>query len=146
MAEGELFNSGIDKRYASRANMIISILFVIGAVAFVGCASNSAAKKVDAKTIDWKQKIGTYSYDQALADLGKPAVVTESADGKTAEWVLKKSPRMSLGFGVGGGSYGSGSGVGVGVGTETPLPAHGENLRLTFNAFGKLKEWTKLKY
>ena len=146
MAKRELINSGTDKRYVRRANMILGILFVIGTVSFAGCASNSATKKVDPKTIDWKQKVGTYSYDQALADLGKPAVVTESADGKTAEWVLKKSPRMSLGFGVGGGSFGSGSGVGVGVGAETPLPAHGENLRLTFDASGKLKEWTKFKY
>lgn len=86
--------------------------------------------------------MGTYTYAQALSELGKPAVVTESEAGTTAEWVLRQNPRMSFGFGVG--SFGPHTGVGVG--TEVPVPNHGENLRLKFGKDGKLIEWIKVKY
>jgi hypothetical protein len=132
--------------------------FVLLGVALAsGCASSSssttpkpakAAKpvKVDPKKVNWSERIGTYTLDQALVELGKPAMMGESSAGKTAEWVLRRSPQMSFGFGVGGGSYGSGGGVGVGVGSGISPPPHGENLRLIFDAEGKLKEWTKVKY
>ena len=109
-----------------------------------GCASSP--KKPDPKTVNWAERVGTYTYDQAIADLGKPAVIGVSSNGRTAEWIVKRSPRMSFGFGVGGGSFGGGSGVGVGVGSNVSPPAHGENLRLTFDKDGKLKEWAKVQY
>lgn len=126
------------------------LLLLVAALVLAGCASSSSGStrpaKVDPRTINWSERIGAYTYDQALTELGKPAVVGESSGGKTAEWVLRRTPRMSFGFGVGGGSYGSGGGVGVGVGSGVSPPPHGENLRLTFDTDGKLKEWTKVKY
>jgi hypothetical protein len=128
-----------------------SLLLLAASLALAGCASSSSSgttkpAKVDPKTVNWSERIGAYTYDQAVGELGKPAIVGESSAGKTAEWVLSRSPRMSFGFGVGGGSYGSGGGVGVGVGSGVSPPPHGENLRLTFDPDGKLKEWTKVKY
>ena len=122
-----------------------ALVFLIAAVGFAGCASQKT-RKVDAKSINWSQQIGTYTYEQARAELGKPVLLTESDSGKTAEWVLQRSPRMSLGLGVGGGSIGSRSGVGVGVGTDVTPPPHGENLRLKFNETGTLTEWSKVSY
>jgi hypothetical protein len=134
---------------------LTSLLLVTPALILGGCASSSsstsAAKpakqvKIDPRTVNWSERVGTYTFDEAMVELGRPALVGESSAGKTAEWVLSRSPRMSFGFGIGGGSYGSGGGVGVGVGTGISPPPHGENLRLIFGQDGKLKEWTKAKY
>jgi hypothetical protein len=73
-------------------------------------------------------------------------MVEEGPDGRIAEWVLRRSPRVSFGFGVGGGSVGSHSAAGVGVGSTVSPPPHGENLRLKFGVDGKLMEWTKVTY
>ena len=122
------------------------------ALAWTGCASStpsaagSKPAKLDPRTAPWNDYVGSYTYEQAVRDLGKPAIVGESADGQTAEWVLRRGPRMSFGFGVGGGSVGPHSGVGVGVGSSVSPPPHGENLRLKFGPDGKLKEWTKVTY
>ena len=113
-----------------------------------GCASKPKPNisKAEAAKINWTERIGTYTYDQALADLGRPAVTGESNDGRIAEWILRRSPRLSFGFGVGGGSFGRHSGVGVGVGSSVSPPPSGEYLQLKFGADGKLKEWTKVRY
>lgn len=125
---------------------IIILLLLSATLSLCGCASSSKPAKVKAKDINWSERVGTYTYEQALVDLGKPAIVGESSEGITAEWVLRRSPQFSFGFGVGGGSYGSHSGAGVGVGSSVSPPAHGENLRLNFDKEGKLKEWTKVQY
>ena len=116
-------------------------LFLVCTMA--GCASKP---KANVKNIDWGTRIGSYTYEQALQELGKPDVISESSEGRTAEWVLRRSPNISFGFGVGTGSYGSHSGAGVGVGTAVSPPPSGEYLRLRFGKDGKLAEWTKVKY
>lgn len=122
-------------------------LLMLGLVLFLGgCASEPKSAKPNPKTVNWSERVGTYTYDQALADLGKPAVIGESADGKTAEWSLRRSPRVSFGLGVGSGSFGHHGGVGVGVGSTVSPPPSGENLRLKFDKDGKLKEWSKVTY
>lgn len=127
--------------------MKIYYAILLGAVLFLsGCASSSKPKKIDPRTVNWTERVGNYSYEQAIADLGKPSVVGESSDGHLAEWVLRRSPGMSFGFGVGSSSYGSHSGVGVGVGSSVSPPPHGETLRLKFGPDGLLKEWTKVNY
>lgn len=118
-----------------------TIVALVTAFILAGCASNKPAKQNPSKA-NWSDRVGTYTYAEALSDLGKPAVVTESENGTTAEWVLKRSPRMSFGLGVG--SFGRNTGVGVG--TDMPLPRHGENLRLEFQKDGKLAAWSKVKY
>jgi len=107
------------------------------------CASGP---KIDVSEAEWRGRIGTYTYEQALAELGPPNVVGESNEGKTAEWVIRQSPATSFSFGVGGGSYGGGAARGGGVGTTVSPPPGGEYLRLRFDKDGKLAEWTKGKY
>ncbi|MBL9169499.1 MAG: hypothetical protein JNN07_17290 [Verrucomicrobiales bacterium] len=120
--------------------MKIIIWFCLVAM-MAGCTSNRSPK-INASTIPWNDRIGTYTFEESLNDLGKPALVSESDAGTSAEWILKRGARMSLGLGVG--SFGRHSGVGVGTGV--PLPAHGEYLRLRFGKDGKLMEWAKTKY
>jgi hypothetical protein len=120
------------------------LVAILGAlcVAGFGCASGP---KVD-PNINWSQRIGNYTYDQALAELGRPAVVAESSEGRSADWILKRSPNISFGFGVGGGTYGSHVGTGVGVGTSVSPPPRGEYLHLDFDREGKLRGWSKIKH
>jgi hypothetical protein len=118
--------------------LLIVTVFLAGS-----CASGTKGTVND---IDWGGRIGTYTYEEALAELGEPSMIGESNEGKIAEWVLRQSPAFSFGFGFGGGSYGHHSGTGGGVGATVSPPPSGEYLRLRFDQDGKLVEWTKTKY
>ena len=124
----------------------IFLLLLAATLALAGCASDPKSAKPNPKNINWSERVGAYTYGQALADLGKPSVIGESAEGKTAEWSLRRSPRVSFGLGVGSGSFGHHGGVGVGAGSTVSPPPSGENLRLKFDQDGKLKEWSKITY
>ncbi len=95
-----------------------------------GCATKSK--------VDWNSRVGSFTYDQAVIELGPPDRLTEISDGrKVADWVTGRtsSPRFGLGFG----SYGSSGGVGVGTGTGgNPIE---KILRLTFDKEGQLIQW-----
>jgi hypothetical protein len=117
--------------------------FIVLAVLAAACASGPRAN-ID--NIDWGSRIGTYTYDQALAELGEPNVMGESSDGKTAEWVLGQSPATAFSFGFGTGSVSRSTATGVGVGGTVSPPPSGEYLRLRFDKAGKLVEWSKTKY
>ena len=98
-----------------------------------GCASTPKP--------DWDQRIGTFTYDDAVHELGPPVASTQLQDGTTvAEWFLGAGPQMSFGMGVG--SYGSSGGVGVGH--SVTAPPKGKFLRLTFGPDQKLQRWEKL--
>ena len=126
----------------------LAAFFLFVAIALAGCSSSPKPhlSKSEARAVNWSERVGSYTYDQAIADLGHPVVTGETAAGRTAEWILRSSPRISFGLGVGGGTYGPHTGIGAGVGSTVSPPPHGENLRLTFDQDGKLKEWEKVKY
>ena len=123
-------------------------LLLTGAVmALAGCSSTpKTPPKPNPSKVNWSERIGSYTYDEALSDLGKPAVAGESNEGRFAEWILHRSPQVSFGFGVGSGSFGSHGGVGVGAGTTVSPPPSGEYLRLEFGPDGKLRSWSKVRY
>lgn len=99
-----------------------------------GCASKPRP--------DWNQRIGHYTFDQAVQELGPPFASTRLQDGTTVtEWFLKAGPQFS--FGVGTGFSSGHSGVGVGQGVTTPPKGH--YLRLTFGPGGQLQRWEKVK-
>ena len=121
---------------SSRVRSLV-VFFVVGFLA--GCAS----RKID-PNIHWTDRIGTYTYQQAVADLGRPDVVGGNADGgQNAEWIAERGPRLSFGFGVGGGSFSRHSGVGVGAGTSISPPRQVDFLRLNFGPDGRLVSWTR---
>lgn len=120
-----------------------SLLALLTALFISGCATQP---KIDPKR-DWSKLVGSYSYDQAVAELGKPTVIGEESSGdKVAEWITRRGSRMSFGFGVGGGSYGSRSGVGVGVGSSFSPAPHGDYLRLIFGKDGLLRSWSRTSH
>jgi hypothetical protein len=122
---------------------LLWLSFMVLALLTGGCASGP---KADIKNIDWGSRIGTYTYEEALAELGEPNVVGETGEGMYAEWVLRQSPMVSFGFGFGGVGYGHHSSSGVGVGTSVSPPPSGEYLHLKFDRDGYLTEWTRVRY
>ena len=99
-----------------------------------GCASTPKP--------DWDQRVGHYTYDDAVRELGPPVGSTPLDDGTTvAEWLLKHAAQMSFGFGVS--SYGGGGGVGAGQ--SVTMPPKGHYLRLAFDSAGRLQRWEKFR-
>lgn len=93
-----------------------------------GCASNN---------IDWDNRVGSYTYDQAIVDMGPPDKMAMLSDSsKVAEWFSGRKTGMSLGVGTGVGPIGAGVGVPVGGGKLRVL-------RLTFGPDGVLKNWSR---
>jgi hypothetical protein len=116
-------------RSISRFSLVAALSFFV--VWFgAGCASKPK--------VDWNARVGTFTYDQAVIELGPPDRITEISDGrKLADWVTDRtsSPRFGIGFG----SYGGSGGVGVGTGTGgNPIE---KILRLTFDKEGQLIQW-----
>lgn len=90
--------------------------------------------------VDWNTRIGTFTYDQAVAELGPPDKSAKLTDGRTvAEWVTgyKRGSSLSLGTGVFGGHGGVSVGQTVGGGSRAQV------LRLTFDQENRLLEWTR---
>jgi hypothetical protein len=57
------------------------LLGLVTALLVFGCATGPR--------IDWKTRIGAYSYDNALKELGPPDKVASTSDGsKVAEWLM----------------------------------------------------------
>lgn len=99
-----------------------------------GCASTPKP--------DWNQRVGNFTFDDAVHELGPPVNSIKLQDGSTvAEWFLKYASQVSFGFGAS--SYGGGGAVGVGH--TVTAPPKGHFLRLTFGPDGKLQTWEKFK-
>jgi len=96
------------------------------------------------KKTDWNNRVGSYTFDQALAEMGPPDKQASLADGKTVtEWITRRSGGSGLSIGVVGGSYGSSSGMGVGVSQSVGSGGGDRVLRLVFDPDGKLTSWSK---
>jgi len=100
---------------------------------WAGCASTPK--------VDWDTRVGNYTYDDAVKELGPPDRFAQTGDGTTvAEWFLKHSPSFSFGFGSG--SFGPHGGVGMSQGVTTGGAA--QYLRLRFDAESKLAGWERV--
>ena len=116
---------------AKFSSAIILLLAVVGLV-FSGCATKPK--------VDWDSRIGTFTYDQAVVELGPPDRESTLTDGrKVAEWVVgrKRSGGLSIGFGSYSGPVGVGVSKSVGPGPQDKV------LRLTFDEQGKLQSWAR---
>jgi hypothetical protein len=110
------------------------VVLVLGLVMMVaGCASGPK--------VDWDSRVGSYTFDQAVLEMGPPERSSDLSEGtKVAEWFIRAGSSMS--FGVGTGFYGSGGGVGVGQSVSSGRS--GQYLRLTFDSAGVLTHWEKV--
>jgi len=94
-----------------------------------------------APKIDWASRVGVFTSDDSVVELGPPDKMTQISTGRVAEWVTGGERGPVFSFGVG--SYGGRGGVGVGTGTGGKIT---ENLlRLTFDERDKLVTWESVK-
>jgi len=59
----------------------MALLFICLLVPLAGCASHA---KVD-PNVNWDSQIGSYTYSQAVKELGRPDAVAESSAGTSAD-------------------------------------------------------------
>ena len=121
---------------------VVSALLL--AAVLTGCATTPK--------IDWAGRVGSYTYDQAVTDLGPPDKSARLSDGTTvAEWLTQRG----YSGGYTGFDYGFGYGPYCGRWPyyysppifhhyyEPPSPDY--FLRLIFGPDGKLKDWKRVR-
>jgi hypothetical protein len=118
-------------RNACRALWLLALIWLLP-----GCSSPPK--------IDWDSRIGNYTYDQAVQEMGPAENESTLSDGsKVGDWFVRRGPTTSVGVGMGmGGGYSTG-GVGVGVG-RTSSTQFNHYLRLTFDPAAKLVRWENI--
>ena len=106
----------------------MAILFV---TLFTGCATTQT---------NWNSRIGTYTYDQAVIDLGPPDKQAKLDDGRTvAEWISRYNNGGNTA--IVSGLYGSPGGLGF---IQTTGPQYYESkLQLIFTPNNILTAWSK---
>jgi len=114
--------------------LALALLFMLGLV-MAGCSSSKPK-------VDWNSRVGNYTYDQAVQELGPPDKSAKLSDGKmVAQWVTGHHS-SGTGLSIGTGVFGGGGGVGVSQGISSGN-SYDSVLKLTFTAEGKLESWSK---
>ena len=107
---------------------VVQALSLVVALVLVGCATSK---------INWAERVGHYTYDQAVLEMGPPDRSAKISDGSTvAEWLTY--------HGSPGYSYYSYSPY-----YYSPLPLYeppvpNRFIRLTFNPQGTLQSWARV--
>jgi len=114
-----------------KINLAFSLLLCATALLLASCATNR---------VDWNSRIGNYTFDQAVTELGPPDKQARLSDGKTvAEWVTRHNSGSSVSFGTG--FYGYPGSVGY---MQSVGPNYYETkFRLTFTTNNILEKWSR---
>ena len=112
---------------------LVALIVALSALASAGCKSTPK--------VDWNARVGTFTYDQAVAELGPPDKTAKLSDGRTvADWVERRhGTGLSFGIGTGVSTGHTSVGVGQSVGTSYSDRV----LRLTFDRENKLVSWSR---
>ena len=120
-------NMNLAAKMSVLASLWLAVAFVVA-----GCKTTP--------TVDWNSRVGHYTYDQAVADMGPPDKQTKLSDGETAaQWITLHGNNGGVSFGTG--FYGGNYGVGVGQSVGQTYPDH--VLQLTFTTNNVLASWKK---
>ena len=115
----------------------VAFSFLLSALllAAVGCKT--------APKINWDARIGSYVFDQAVAEMGPPNEQTSLSDGsRVAQWVTGRVTSTT--------ALPMGGAWGPGYGYYAPAPVMVNSsitqycLRLTFGPDGQLRAWKKV--
>ena len=115
-------------------NLAVKILWFAAALFIIaGCATNR---------VDWDSRVGVFTYDQAVTELGPPDKQAKLTDNQTvAEWISRYNSGGGVGMGAGTGIYGGGVGGGYVI---QPTPIYRESrLCLTFSTNHVLTAWSR---
>jgi len=113
----------------------VSLLAILASatVLIAGCKTT--------RQIDWNTRVGTYTFDQAVTEMGPPDKQTTLSDGKlVAQWITHRYGGSSVSVGTGFYTGGAGMGVGHTVGSGFP----DRILTLTFGTNSTLAAWSKM--
>lgn len=125
---------GLMKKRPAGKLILLALLFLT-AVSLPGCKTTPS--------VDWDSRVGTYTYDQVVTDLGPPDKQAKLTDGQTvAEWITHRS-NGGLSIGTGFFSGGGGGGMGVGIGHSVGSNSYDKTLKLTFGTNNVLAAWSK---
>jgi hypothetical protein len=103
---------------------------VLLAVGITGCVTHR---------INWAGRIGNYSFDQAIVDMGPPDKQAKLSDGRVvAEWITRYHGGGTVM--LGGGFYSRPGGLGF---VETTPSDYESKLRLTFSTNNVLAGWSR---
>lgn len=112
--------------------MKIIMLALLAALVLAGCATGPK--------IDWASRVGNYTYDQAVLELGPPDKVARLNNGiVVANWLTRQGYAYTTSGAVAYGYY-PGTVIVPGY-TQGYVPSF--YLRLTFGTDGKLSDWKK---
>lgn len=106
---------------------------IAGVFFLSGCATSR---------IDWNSRIGNYTYDQAIVDMGPPERSATLSDGRTvSEWLTFRGRSGGHYYSPGFYSpyYGS---FGGWYRNEPSFPD--QFIRLTFSSEGRLEQWKRV--
>ena len=92
-----------------------------------------------AKPINWNSRVGSYTYDQSVIEMGPPDSQAKLSDGRlVAKWVTRYGGGGSVI--VSGGYYSNPYGMGI---VQTTPNYYERRLILTFNTNNVLAAWSK---
>jgi hypothetical protein len=104
-------------------------------VLLAGCATQ----------VDWAARVGHYSYDQAVTEMGPPSRFAKLTDGsEVADWLTQRGQTI---VSPAGGAYYPYRGGWVGAAGPSSVVYTTPNyyLRLSFDPAGKLKSWKTIQ-
>ncbi len=108
-------------------NILKSSWMILLALLFVGCATS--------KKIDWNSRVGVFSFDDAVYELGPPDKSVKLSDGVVvADWLTQRGFKR--------GTVHNLSGTWIQYYEEPPAP--NRYIRLIFDSKGKLQSWKRV--
>ena len=115
------------------AKFSLPVILVLAVAFLTGCKT---------PPVDWDSRVGHYTYDQAVNDLGPPDRQARLSDGKAVyKWFVQPpvTPRFNSGMSYyGNNGFGANQTIGAGFNSQM--------LQLTFDTDGKLTAWSKNNY
>jgi hypothetical protein len=114
------------------AKFSLPVILALAVVFLTGCATPPP--------VNWDSRVGHYTYDQALTELGSPDRQSRLSDGKVvSKWFVQPpvGPRFNSGMSYYGSNHGLGAGQAIGSGLNSQM------LQLTFDTNGTLIAWSR---
>jgi hypothetical protein len=113
---------------------LLPVILAMTVTFLTGCATKPP--------VNWDSRVGHYTYDQAVTELGLPDRQSRLSDGKVVyKWFVQ--PPVAPRFNSGMSYYGNN---GFGAGQTIGSSFNSQMLQLTFDTNGTLIAWSRTNY